>query len=253
MSGCGTCKSECGREDGCGTRKSEQKQILDGLIATLYPTRRFGELSPAAPRARGLSRSDVESLGRQVEAVTKAPVYVVPGGRGDRCRFLYVLCMGREPALVELRAQPALGALEAPSVRERYLRIACSTVGRLACVQEVAMELDTDAPHAPEGMATIRELASPGVFDPKLLKRFQRIVDLLGALGIEHLDLGLLDVPAAEFGLDAADYEARYGVSPALLNYFFYAQPVTTATTTYVPLAAVPSPSGGFGTFATGR
>jgi len=31
--GCNTCASECGRQDGCGTRKAEQKVVLDRLIA----------------------------------------------------------------------------------------------------------------------------------------------------------------------------------------------------------------------------
>ena len=257
--GCGTCKSECGREDGCGTRKAVQKDILDALVARLYPSRTWGEPDDAACFRAGLHTSEVVQIAQRLSAVLKAPAYVQAGGPDDLCTFIYVLCIGREPALIELRegeadtdpggpdgpdgpddapAAPASTLTpEAAAIRERYLRIACSTVGRLACVQEVAMELDTDAGRAPDGMAVIRELVQPGVFDPKLLKRFQKTVDLLMAHGIEHLDLGLLDVPAAQFGLLPGGYEARFGGEPALLNFFFYAAPVLTASSSFVPLS----------------
>lgn len=258
MGGCGTCKSECGREDGCGTRKAEQTEILDGLIAALYPSRRWGEPDDERCFRGGLGEDEAATLGQQIADVVKAPVYLVPGGPDDLCCFLYVLCIGRAPALVELRAEtgPAAqgtGALEgltpeSATIRERYLRLACSQVTRAVCVQEVALELDI-ARSAPDTgdtgdepgaqVAQIRELPLPGVFDPKLLKRFQKIVDLLLALGIEHLDMGLLDVPASQRDLDGGGYAARYSDEPALLNFFFYAQPVRTASLSFVPLSLV--------------
>ena len=294
MGGCGTCKSECGREDGCGTRKAEQTGILDRLIAELYPSRRWGQ--PDAERCfrNGLGEAEVLRLGQQLADVLKAPVYFVPGGPEDLCSFLYVLCVGRPPALVELRAESEAasgettggatggnasdppGALtpEAAGIRERYLRLCCSRIVRAVCVQEVAMELElapapsgessdgAAAARAPElgpamgpalgpalgpamgpalgpALGMIKELPLPGVFDPKLLKRFQKTVDLLMAQDIEHLDMGLLDVPAAMRELDGAAYVERYGDEPALLNYFFYAQPVRTAALCFVPLSLV--------------
>jgi hypothetical protein len=255
MGGCGTCKSECGREDGCGTRKAEQTEILDGLIAALYPSRRWGEPDDERCFRGGLGEDEVATLGQQIADVVKAPVYLVPGGPDDLCCFLYVLCIGRAPALVELRAETdpvaegpgAPGGLtpESASIRERYLRLCCSQVTRAVCVQEVALELDTArSPEDTVGdagpqVAQIRELPLPGVFDPKLLKRFQKIVDLLSALGIEHLDMGLLDVPASQRGLDSGGYTDRYSDEPALLNFFFYAQPVRTASLSFVPLSLV--------------
>jgi hypothetical protein len=266
MGGCGTCKSECGREDGCGTRKAEQAVILDRLVAELYPSRRWGQ--PDAERCfrNGLCEAEVLRLGQQLSDVLKAPVYFVPGGPEDLCSFLYVLCVGRPPALVELRAESEAAAAatpdprtdglspEAAGIRERYLRLSCSRIVRAACVQEVAMELELAAPpsndssngsdgalaatRAPE-VALIKELPLPGVFDPKLLKRFQKTVDLVMAQGIEHLDMGLLDVPAAMRELDGSAYVERYGDEPSLLNYFFYAQPVRTAALSFVPLSLV--------------
>jgi hypothetical protein len=240
---CKTCKSECGREDGCGTRKAEQKELLTQLIARLYPSRRWGEPDAEACFRAGLHFTEVVRLGQTLATALKAPAYVQAGGPDDLCTFLYVLCLGREPSLVELRqgsyATDADGALwpEADTIRERYLRIACSSVTRAACVQEVALELYTSDALCPGGMAMVKEVPLPGVFDPKLLKRFQKTTDLLLALGIEHYDMGLLDVPAAEFGLDGGDYSQRFGAPPALLNFFFYAQPVITAAASFIPLA----------------
>lgn len=258
MGGCGTCKSECGREDGCGTRKAEQTVILDRLLAELYPSRRWGQPDEARCFRNGLGEAEVLRLGQQLADVLKAPVYFVPGGPDDFCDFLYVLCVGRPPALVELRAEPeaaatadgATGALtpEAAAIRERYLRLCCSRIVRAVCVQEVAMELELGAAAsdgsdgaAPDlaSVAVIKELPLPGVFDPKLLKRFQKTVDLLMAQGIEHLDMGLLDVPAGQRELDGTAYVERYGDEPALLNFFFYAQPVRTAALSFVPLSRV--------------
>ena len=91
--GCDTCKSECGREDGCGTRKATQKVVLDGLAARLYPSRTWGLADDEACFRAGLSLSEVQRLGRQVAAVNKAPVFFVPGGEQDLCSFLYVLCL----------------------------------------------------------------------------------------------------------------------------------------------------------------
>lgn len=247
--GCDTCKSECGRQDGCGTRKATQKELLDGLIGRLYPSRRWGDPDDQACFRAGLHAGQVTRLAQQLATALKAPAYVQAGGPDDLCSFIYVLCLGRQPALIELRAaapaelsgEAALTdaglAPEADAIRERYLRIACSTVTRAACVQEVAFELATGAEHCPEGLALIRELPLPGVFDPKLLKRFQKTTDLLLAHDIEHYDMGLLDVPAAEFGLSGGDYAQRFGIEPALLNFFFYAQPVLTAAASFIPLA----------------
>ncbi len=251
---CDTCKSECGREDGCGTRKGEQKQLLDGLIARLYPSRCWGEPDDEACFRGGLHPSEVVRLAQLLATALKAPTYVQAGGPDDLCSFVYVLCLGRQPSLLELRAgrtESARGEIfpadpaettepgvtpEADLIRERYLRIACSGITRAACVQEVALELYTSPATCPDGMALIKEIPLPGVFDPKLLKRFQKTTDLLLAQDVEHYDMGLLDVPAAEFGLTAGSYDERFGTEPALLNFFFYAQPVLTAGAAFVPL-----------------
>ena len=243
--GCSTCKSECGREDGCGSRKAAQKEILDALVARLYPSRTFGAPDDEAGFRAGPSIDEVRRLSQQLAVALRARVFVRPGDDDDPCTFVYALCLGREPSLLEVREGDDAALLElvrelAPPQRlsERHLRLSLSQLGRLVAIQEVALELDLGCGLAPEGMAVIREIPKPGVFDPKLLKRFQKAVDLVQALGYEHLDMGLLDVPAEGFGLVSGDYERRYGQAPMLFNFFFHAQPVLTASAAYLPLPA---------------
>ena len=250
-------------EGGCGPRKERQRDRLSELIAALYPGRCWGEpeLSPATEAGEvgplaGVSTTELMTLASELATVLKTPCYIVPGDEEDLCHFIYILCLGREPSLLELRDEVSTGArptlwLEADRLRERYLRVSLSLLTRIACVQEVALELDpADEPRPGEPSTAkeaplyrLRELPLPGVFTAPLLKRMQRTVDLLEAHGIEHLDMGLLDVDASAFGLTPGDYEARYGSAPALLNYFFYAQPVQTATVSWLPAELRPSVS----------
>src|SRR5262249_19122963 len=137
----------------------------------------------------------------------------------DVCEFVYVLCVGREPPLLEVREGRAEPEME--RVRERYLRVAFSTVVRAACIQEVAMELDGDV---------VREIPQPGGYDEKLLKRMRAVVALVEASGLEHLDFGLVDPPHPD--MKPGDYVERYGVEPGIVNFLFYAQPARTVTTT---------------------
>jgi hypothetical protein len=241
---CKTCKSECGREDGCGSRKAVQKELLDKLVARLYPGRTWGLPDPQACFEERLELAEVTRLASHLSTALRAPAYVLPGGDDDLCSFIYVLCLGREPSILELR-ESYVGStpgesfhLEADTLRERYLRIACSTVSRLACVQEVALELSIRPNDCPDGLAKVAEIPLPGVFDPVLLKRFQRTVDLLQAHGVEHLDMGLLDVEAESFGLSPGEYEERFGTAPSLCNYLFYAAPVRMTTLSFLPLPA---------------
>lgn len=258
--GCSTCKSECGREDGCGSRKAAQKEVLDDLLSRLYPSRTWGQPDDEACFRAGPTRDEALRLAGALSAACQAKTAYRDGGEDDLCGYIYVLCLGREPALVDVREHglallasahelspapepssaqelspaPALSTAGPLQLQERYLRVCLSRLGRLAAVQEVALELDLACGQAPEGMAVIREIPQPGVFDPKLLRRFQKTVDLLQAHGLQHLDMGLLDVPAAGFGLEAGEYADRYGVPPALFNFLFYPQPVTTAAASYL-------------------
>ncbi|MBL9040570.1 MAG: hypothetical protein JNM83_03155 [Myxococcales bacterium] len=235
--GCSTCKTGCGTSDGgCSTQKSAQRLFLDDLLPRLYPSRTYGQLDVQAAFEEGLKDDECELLGRRIATVTKAPVYLIPPEDDELCRYLYVLCVGREPPLVELRRTPQLLRLEADHIRERYLRVALSTVARVACVQEVAMELDL-SPGGDGSLAVVRELPRGGVFDPLLLKRLQRIVDLLTAYDIRHLDLGVIEQPASGLGLADDGFAGRFGCEPRLGNFLFFAAPAVTTCEVHLPVA----------------
>lgn len=235
--GCSTCKTGCSSSDGgCSTQKNAQKLFLDGLLPRLYPSRIYGQLDVATAFDEGIPQAECELIGQRIATVTKAPVYLVSPSDDDLCRYLYVLCVGREPPLVALRQSATLCDLEADRIRERYLRVALSSVARVACVQEVAMELDFSTEQG-DPIAVVRELPRGGVFDPLLLKRLQRIVDLLTAYDIRHLDLGILEQPASGLGLSDAGFADRFGVEPRLGNYLFFAAPAVTTSEVHLPVA----------------
>jgi hypothetical protein len=211
--------TNCNKHEGCETEKGPQRTLIDRTLSLVYPGGVWGQPDDEARFGQGLRPGEVRRLGRAISAATRAPVWVRPGGADDLCEWVYVLCVGREPSLLEVRegkAQP-----EIDKVRERYLRVAFSTVARAACIQEVAMELDGDV---------LREIPQPGVYDDKLLKRMRAIVDLIEASGLEHLDFGLVDPPHPD--MKAGEYKDRYGVEPGIVNFLFYAQPARTVTTT---------------------
>jgi hypothetical protein len=206
-----------------------QRVVLDAAVASLYPGREWGRPDDEARFRAGVPRSEVRRLARSLSALAKAPTYFRAGAEEDLCDFVWVLCVGRAPALLEVREGRA--EVESPHIEEKYLRVCFSTVARLAAVQEVTLTLDADehgAPGSPGVM--IREAPRPGVFDPLLLKRMQKIVALCEASDVAHIDFGLLDVPLD--GARPGVYVERYGVEPRLLNFLFYAQPSTTASVT---------------------
>jgi hypothetical protein len=211
--------SGCTKTDGCEANKGPQRVVIDELMRALYPTATWGEPDDERRFGAGIAAREARRLARALSAAVRAPTFFRAGGPDDLCDFVYVLCVGREPALVEVRDGKC--APDGERVRERYLRVALSTVGRVACVQEVAMELDGEV---------LRELPQPGVYDAILLKRMRAVVDLIEAHDIEHLDFGLIDV--AHPGARAGEYVERYGVEPALVNFLFYAQPARTTVTT---------------------
>jgi hypothetical protein len=217
--GCADCKSGGG---GCESHKGPQRAVIDEVMRAVYPDGVWGRPDDEARFRAGIREREARMLARSMATAAKAPVYFRAGGADDLCHYAYVLCLGREPALVDVR--DGLAPPEAEHVRERYLRVHLSTVARIATIQEVAMELD----QTPEGWL-LRELPQPGVYDAKLLKRMRAIVDLVEASDVEHLDFGLVDKPHPT--ASAGDYAERYGVEPALVNFLFYAQPARTSAT----------------------
>jgi hypothetical protein len=217
--GCADCKSGGG---GCESHKGPQRAAIEEIMSAIYPDRTWGRPDDEARFRAGIPAREARGLGRSISTAAKAPTFFRDGGPDDLCHYVYVLCLGREPALVDVR--DGLAPPEADHVRERYLRVHLSTVARLATIQEVAMELD----QTPDGWL-LRELPLPGVYDAKLLKRMRAIVDLVEASDIEHLDFGMVDKAYPD--AIAGEYAERYGVEPALVNFLFYAQPARTSAT----------------------
>jgi hypothetical protein len=224
--------TDCARSGGCGTRKAGEKELLAEALPRLYPQRRWGTPDDVARHRAGIAEAEGRRLARRMAAVLEAPTYFRPGEDDSLCDLVYVLCVGRAPGLVELREAEALGGLDGDNLRERYLRVALSSVARVAAVQEVAFELDRE-----DGTFVVRERPREGVYDPILLKRTQRLVELLVENDVAYLDFGLLAVPPDRYAgsFDDEDYRAQYGQPAKTVNYLFYPQPSNVVGITCVP------------------
>jgi hypothetical protein len=232
MKGMGGCTS-CGEKKGCDHRKGEMFAVLDDVIARLYPTRRWGEPDDDARFAAGVDEEDGQALAEELATELEAATFYRPGGEDEYCDYIYVLCLGREPCAVQLRdgevATPDELA-DGERLDEQYLRVCLSNLARIAGVQQVGMTVERRGDEL-----LVRELPRAGVYDAPLLRRFQRLVSLLPAYGITHLDFGEISAPLP--GFDPGDYLARYGAEPHRANYVFYPQPSTTEVTTLVPVS----------------
>ncbi len=216
--GCSTCTTK----GGCAEHKGPQREVIAATLAAVYPSGQWGQLDDEAAWERGLSLAATRRLARSIAATARAPVEIVAGRDGDLCHFIYVLCVGRQPTLIELREHGGLP--EADHVTEQYLRVCVSTIAPIASVQETSLVWQ-------DGLLT--ETARPGVYDPKVLKRMRAIVATVEGEGLEHLDFGLVDAPS---GLGHGDYVEQFGAEPKLVNYLYYAQPVATATVSTLDL-----------------
>jgi hypothetical protein len=193
--------------------------LLGRLLPELYPTLRYGELDDAA--RDGVPVAESRQLARVAAEALRAPTWFIEGSPEEACDYVWALCIGRRPALLELREGTPLD-LELPApgdaLRESYLRVAISALARVATVQEVRMSLTTDGE-----VHTLTETPLPGVYDPHLLKRVQALVECVVAADISFLDFGLLESPPA--GFRGEDYAAAFGRDPEIVNYLFYPQP----------------------------
>ena len=196
----------------------------------LYPTRTWGEPDDDVRFGAGICEHDGLALAEELASELDAPAFFREGGPDEYCDFIYLLCVGRSPCLVQVRdfdvAFPAEIASE--PIREQYLRVCLSNMARLAGVQQIAMQLDTI-----DGDRVIVELPRPGVYDAPLLNRFQRLVAILPAYDIVHLDFGEISAPPT--GYSAGRYAELFGGEPHAANYVFYPQPTTMRTTTILP------------------
>lgn len=230
MGGCTNCRGKAG----CDDRKGSMFEVIHAELARLYPSGVWGQPDDDARFEGGVCRHDGEAIAEELATELDAATFFRPGDDDELCDYIYVLCVGRVPCLVQARdfAVP-LADVGPAGVDELYLRVCLSDVARVAGVQQTAMSLRRDGDRL-----RIDERPRPGVYDAPLLPRMQRLVALLPAYGITHLDFGEISSPPP--GFDPGDYAYRYGGAPHTANYFFYPQPSTTVVTTLLDRAAAP-------------
>jgi len=219
----------CKSAQSCSGNKGRQATLIAETIGRMYPTRRWGEVDDAARLRAGVPAALGERLARAAKRRLGAPTWFRAGGEDELCDWLWILCVGRQPSLLELReGLVPTDAVVEQKVQESYLRVVLSSLMRAATMQEVQMRLR----RLDDGSLELQERTRDGVFDPVLLKRMQKVVDLLVAANLVHLDFGMLreDAPA-EPPINFGDYSDRYGAPPSAVALLFYPQPAVSITT----------------------
>lgn len=223
--GCTNCKGKAG----CDHRKGSMMASVDDALARLYPTRTWGECDDAVAVASP-PFEELDALADELATELKAATFVRPGGDDEPCDYLYVLCMGRAPCVVQVRDHGVPVPSEwygVDALQEMYLRVVIGHRARVAAVQQVVVELV----RAPDGFL-VRELPRAGVYDAPLLPRMQKLVATLPAYDLLHVDFG--EIAHAPPGFQPGEWRALYGADPSIANYLFYPQPTTMITTSWI-------------------
>jgi hypothetical protein len=225
MGGCTNCKGK----SGCDHRKGAMLESVDRALADLYPTRTWGEPDDSA--ASGVPREELDALADELAQELNAATFVREGGDDEPCDYIYVLCMGRTPCVVQVRdhgvevpAEWSAIDRDGGELHELYLRIVISQRARVAAVQQVAIDLWTNG----DGYL-VRERPRAGVYDAPLLRRMQKLVAILPAYELLHVDFG--EIAHAPPGFHAGGWRDLFGGDPSIANYLFYPQPTTMVAT----------------------
>jgi hypothetical protein len=225
MGGC----TNCVEKPGCDDHKGDMMAAVESALARLYPDRVWGAPDDAARFENGVSVAKGRELARFLGVALKARTWFRRGAPDEYCNYIYVLCMGRQPCLGEIRDQglPIPGEFEGQEhgLEDLYLRICLSDMVKMAGVQEVSMSLT----RVGRRFAVV-ERTRGGVYQAPLLPRMQKLVTILPEHGIRHLDFG--DISAPLEGFSAGEYQKLYGGRPCAANFLFYPQPISIDTTT---------------------
>jgi hypothetical protein len=225
MGGCTNCKGKAG----CDDRKGSMMTSVDDALARLYPTRTWGEPDDAI--WEGMQSEELAALADELATELRAATFVQPGGDSEPCDYIWILCMGRTPCVIQARDHGVAipeewrtGSTPENAINEMYLRVVVSHRARVAAVQQVAVEYVN---------GLVREKPRAGVYDAPLLHRMQKLVAILPAYELLHVDFG--EIAHAPPGFHAGHWRELYGdKEPAIANYFFYPQPTTMITTTVI-------------------
>ena len=228
MGGCTNCKGK----DVCDDHKGSMMSEVERTMERLYPTRTWGEAEDSEPM--GLPPDELAGLADELASTLKAATFVRPGDDDEACDFIYILCLGRTPCVLQVRDHgvvPPAEWADQDAISELYLRLCISQRARVAAVQQISVELL----RADSGYL-VRERPRAGVYDAPLLPRMQKLVSILPAYDVLHVDFG--DIAHAPPGFRGGVWRELYGAEPSIANYLFYAQPTTMTATTFIERAS---------------
>lgn len=229
MGGCTNCKSKTG----CDDRKGVMLASVDEALDQLYPTKTWGVVHDSDSDT-GVPPDELAALADELASELGAATFVREGGDDEPCDFIYVLCLGRTPCIVQVRdqgVQPPMEWGHSDRISEQYLRVVVSQRARVAAVQQVAIDLTRTA-----GGWLVREQPRAGVYDAPLLHRMQKLVAILPAYELLHVDFG--DIAHAPPGFEPGVWRELFDGAPSIANYLFYPQPATMISTTFVEAIA---------------
>jgi len=229
MGGCTNCKGK----SGCDDRKGPMLADVDQALARLYPTRTWGE--PVETDAEAMPAEELAALADELASELSAATFVRPGDEAEPCDYIYVLCLGRAPCIVQVRDHGVAAPAEWDGNRidEQYLRVVVSQRARVAAVQQVAISVERTG----DGFI-VHERPRAGVYDAPLLHRMQKLVAILPAYELLHVDFG--DIAHAPPGFHAGSWSDLFGLgvaAPAIANYLFYPQPTTMVSSAFLAAA----------------
>lgn len=228
-------------------------ESVDIALARLYPTRTWGEANDAVADGPGLS--EVFDFAEAISQQLNAAAFTRAGGDDEPCDYIYILCVGRTPSIVQVRDQGVpvpdewLATSPDTSIEELYLRVVISQRVRMAAVQQVALDVtagaEIDLPqHSLSGSAAhshaggrgrgwlICERPRAGVYDAPLLARMQKLVAIMPSYDLLHIDFG--EIAHHPPGFHSGVWPRLFDGEPAIANYLFYPQPTTMTSTTFV-------------------
>lgn len=219
--------TNCASKTGCDHRKGEMLAEVDRVLERLYPTRTWGE--PRDDAGAGMPPDELAALADELAGELIAATFVRAGDDAEPCDYVYVLCLGRTPCAIQVRDHGVAPPAEwQDGVSELYLRLVISQRARVAAVQQVAVT----AHAAADGGWVIREAPRAGVYDAPLLPRMQKLVAILPAYDLLHVDFGEIAHAPRDFAPGA--WPELFGGKPAIANYLFYPQPTTMVATALV-------------------